>query len=836
MKKSEKVSTFVEGEPVSNYCDCVYKEFDPNLKTVYLDQFIYFNTDFINNLLIIGGHESKVNIILNTVGLDDLELIVKFLTYLDCVAGVGISNSLNEKIIFNEGISISSGSYDKFRSVNKILKPYSPYTQSSNELRRNKQSKVLDVHKLPEFVKSINQDSDHVVFVTGVFDVLHPGHIDYLTSAKKNGTILVVLINSDASVNGQSKNKSGDRPVHSLEDRSLMLEQFTCVDYVVYFDSLNVIDIFKLLHNVTYAITRKDEGSQTVKKEMSVIKDNGGNVVIISPIMSPKANEFRSSTRIINETKLYAETLPITLDLTNEFNDHGSLEFLESYFNVDFQRISPTYDSVLNEMAIKILSLNASLGLISIPKMQLDKAKSTYSLKKLVETEQKIIQLIIKYYSKEEFENIASKSVFLIMVFQSIGWNVRQVSYQSSKNKSDFREAIEIKLSDGKISFIDPESHKIHDPFVFNLEYFKLLPGHKNYELRPGYNNFAKRIYYYSKELREAALAVRVIQNNAQTDTTNSEINRVMEVIWDSHNMNGDDINHRDTKHSNTRTNNQGDLPQIVAHGGVAVHKLISGAENSPEGIIKAINLGLFLELDIVPTKDGEWVVSHNVDLSINTDTKGNTTDYTYEYITTHVKLVDKNRINIGSSILGFSEILQLIKKKINLDKFEHIAKIDIKHLGPGDLNKLVKLINKSGIPKSKFIFTAGETEVAASLRDTDPTLQQEINTVEIINFLLSNNLMDNTIVLDLFIDYISSFSKKVNAITVSLMQVALNVWGEEIFHKLVEKIHDLNLKTQVWVAITEDEFLRSMRAGADHVLMHDPELITKCINYGIED
>lgn len=72
-----------------------------------------------------------------------------------------------------------------------------------------------------------------VVFTNGCFDVLHAGHVTYLTAARQLGDVLVVGLNSDESVR---RLKGPQRPVNGVEDRSVVLEALRCVDAVVVFE------------------------------------------------------------------------------------------------------------------------------------------------------------------------------------------------------------------------------------------------------------------------------------------------------------------------------------------------------------------------------------------------------------------------------------------------------------------------------------------------------------------------------------------------------------------------------------------------------------------------
>ncbi len=72
-----------------------------------------------------------------------------------------------------------------------------------------------------------------VVWTNGTFDLLHPGHVSSLQSARALGDILVVGLNSDASVRGY---KGPSRPILTQDERAAMLAALECVDYVVVFD------------------------------------------------------------------------------------------------------------------------------------------------------------------------------------------------------------------------------------------------------------------------------------------------------------------------------------------------------------------------------------------------------------------------------------------------------------------------------------------------------------------------------------------------------------------------------------------------------------------------
>jgi D-beta-D-heptose 7-phosphate kinase/D-beta-D-heptose 1-phosphate adenosyltransferase len=73
-----------------------------------------------------------------------------------------------------------------------------------------------------------------IVFTNGCFDLMHVGHTRYLQAAKELGDLLVVAVNSDASV--RSLNKAPDRPIVSEAQRAEVVAALGCVDHVILFD------------------------------------------------------------------------------------------------------------------------------------------------------------------------------------------------------------------------------------------------------------------------------------------------------------------------------------------------------------------------------------------------------------------------------------------------------------------------------------------------------------------------------------------------------------------------------------------------------------------------
>lgn len=95
-----------------------------------------------------------------------------------------------------------------------------------------------------ELRREAREQGKKVVFTNGVFDILHRGHVEYLAKARQMGDLLVVGLNSDASVR---RIKGPARPVNPQEDRAAVLAALACVDRVVVFDEDTPLKLIELL-------------------------------------------------------------------------------------------------------------------------------------------------------------------------------------------------------------------------------------------------------------------------------------------------------------------------------------------------------------------------------------------------------------------------------------------------------------------------------------------------------------------------------------------------------------------------------------------------------------
>jgi len=98
--------------------------------------------------------------------------------------------------------------------------------------------------KLASVLKNFQSEGRKVVFTNGCFDILHPGHSTYLAAARALGDILVVGLNSDASVR---RLKGDKRPIMKETARAQLLVALAAVDFVTLFDEDDPYQLIKLL-------------------------------------------------------------------------------------------------------------------------------------------------------------------------------------------------------------------------------------------------------------------------------------------------------------------------------------------------------------------------------------------------------------------------------------------------------------------------------------------------------------------------------------------------------------------------------------------------------------
>ncbi len=162
-------------------------------------------------------------------------------------------------------------------------------------------NKVLELHDLSIKINTLKSQGSRIVFTNGCFDILHVGHATYLAAAKDLGDILIVAVNTDASV--RRLDKGADRPINSEVSRAFLLASLSMVDFVVLFDDPNPFQIIEtlipdvLVKGGDYDPNTTDPNSKKYIVGSDVVRKNGGEVCVVDLV------EGFSTTSIVQKIK-----------------------------------------------------------------------------------------------------------------------------------------------------------------------------------------------------------------------------------------------------------------------------------------------------------------------------------------------------------------------------------------------------------------------------------------------------------------------------------------------------------------------------------------------------
>jgi len=129
---------------------------------------------------------------------------------------------------------------------------------------------------LAEVLADLRRRGKRIVLTNGCFDLLHPGHLYTLSQAKSLGEVLVVGINSDASV---KRLKGLRRPILSEAERVLLLSALEVVDYVTIFSEDTPLEIIRLLR--PQILVKGGDWSPEAVVGREIVEEAGGKVVLI---------------------------------------------------------------------------------------------------------------------------------------------------------------------------------------------------------------------------------------------------------------------------------------------------------------------------------------------------------------------------------------------------------------------------------------------------------------------------------------------------------------------------------------------------------------------------
>ncbi|MCK5124957.1 MAG: D-glycero-beta-D-manno-heptose 1-phosphate adenylyltransferase [candidate division Zixibacteria bacterium] len=150
-------------------------------------------------------------------------------------------------------------------------------------------SKLIPQREILLLSNKLRRSKKRIIFTNGVFDIIHMGHVRYLSKARDLGDILIIGLNTDKSV---QRIKGPNRPINPQMDRAGVLSAISFIDYVVYFSEDTPEKLIKLVRpdvlvkGADYKI-REIVGSDFVKSY-------GGDVKRIKLVPG------RSTTKVIN--------------------------------------------------------------------------------------------------------------------------------------------------------------------------------------------------------------------------------------------------------------------------------------------------------------------------------------------------------------------------------------------------------------------------------------------------------------------------------------------------------------------------------------------------------
>ncbi len=151
---------------------------------------------------------------------------------------------------------------------------------------------VLSIADAAKQAAEYRRDSLRVVFTNGCFDLLHRGHVRYLREARALGDVLIVGLNSDASV---ARLKGPNRPIMKIDDRVAVLTALRTVDHVVVFDDPTAADLVAAIQPSVYV--KGGDYRSEYPPEARIAERYGGEFHVASYV------EGISTTKVIADIK-----------------------------------------------------------------------------------------------------------------------------------------------------------------------------------------------------------------------------------------------------------------------------------------------------------------------------------------------------------------------------------------------------------------------------------------------------------------------------------------------------------------------------------------------------
>jgi rfaE bifunctional protein nucleotidyltransferase chain/domain len=137
-------------------------------------------------------------------------------------------------------------------------------------------NKIVTWEALNKQVERERGEGKKIAFTNGCFDILHVGHVRYLREARKTGDILILGLNSDASVRAI---KGERRPLVTQEDRAEVVASLASVDYVTLFDEMTPLKLIEYLR--PDVLVKGGDWKEELVVGGDAVRSWGGRIVIV---------------------------------------------------------------------------------------------------------------------------------------------------------------------------------------------------------------------------------------------------------------------------------------------------------------------------------------------------------------------------------------------------------------------------------------------------------------------------------------------------------------------------------------------------------------------------
>lgn len=137
-------------------------------------------------------------------------------------------------------------------------------------------NKIYTIEEVKEKIELWRKENKKIVFTNGCFDIIHQGHIDYLSKAKDLGNILIIGLNTDASVRNI---KGKTRPIQDEKSRAIILASMQFVDAIVFFSDSTPYSLIKAVQPDILV-----KGADYKKEDIvgyDIVSQRGGEIITI---------------------------------------------------------------------------------------------------------------------------------------------------------------------------------------------------------------------------------------------------------------------------------------------------------------------------------------------------------------------------------------------------------------------------------------------------------------------------------------------------------------------------------------------------------------------------